>query len=169
MKSRKIVGIVGWSGSGKTTIIENLVKIFKSKHLLSVCVLKHAHKNFTLDKKGKDSYKFSEAGADQIIISSEKQWAVINKVRNKEATLDELIAKTSNVDIVLVEGWKFSNIKKIEIYRQSISKNILCLDDKNIKAIASNDKNISVNSNISKLDINDHEKIANFIIKNKFE
>ncbi len=166
---KKIVGIVGWSGSGKTTVVENLVKIFKSKYSFSVCVLKHAHKSFSLDKKGKDSYKFANAGADQIIVSSEKQWAVINKVKKKEASLDELIEKTGDTDIVLVEGWKFSNIKKIEIYRQSISKNILCLKDKNIIAIASNNFNISIKRNISKLDINDHNKIANFIIKNKFE
>ena len=80
---KKIVGITGWSGSGKTTVVENLIKIFKSKHNLKVCALKHAHKNFKIDSPGKDSFKFYEAGAEQVIISSEKQWAVINRVNSK--------------------------------------------------------------------------------------
>ena len=165
---KKIVGIAGWSGSGKTTIMEGLIKIFKNKYNLKVCALKHAHKNFSIDKEGKDSFKFSKAGADKVIISSEKQWAVISNDYNKERKLEDLIKTSSNVDIVLIEGWKFSNIKKIEIHRRELNKEILCLKDNNILAIASNDLNIDIDKNICRLDINNHESIANFIIENNF-
>ena len=81
---KKTIGIAGWSGSGKTTLVENLIKVFKNKYKLKVCTLKHAHKNFEIDKKGKDSYRFSKAGSDQVIISSSRQWAVINQLNDKE-------------------------------------------------------------------------------------
>ena len=65
-----IIGIAGGSGSGKTRLVVELIKVFKKKYKLKVCALKHAHENFEIDKEGKDSFRFYEAGADQIIISS---------------------------------------------------------------------------------------------------
>lgn len=166
---KKIIGIAGWSGSGKTTVVENLIKIFKSKYNLKVCALKHAHKNFQIDSPGKDSFKFYESGADQVIISSEKQWAIINKVTNKEKTLNYLLSNTYETDIILVEGWKYSKLKKIEIYRESINKNFLYLKDDNILAIALENKNIHLHKPICKLNLNNPLEIADFILKNNFE
>ena len=153
---KKIVGIAGWSGSGKTTLVESLIKIFKYEYKLNVCILKHAHKNFRIDKEGKDSYKFSEAGADQVIISSENQWATINKIKGEEKSLEFLLKQSLNADVTLVEGWKFSNIKKIEIYRQEINKGFLYIEDSNIVAIALQNISISLKKNIHKLDLNNH-------------
>ncbi len=161
------MGIAGWSGSGKTTLLESLIKIFKNDHKLSVCVIKHAHKSFKIDKEGKDSWKFSEAGADQVIISSELRWAMINNVK-KEQDLNFLLKNTSNTDIILVEGWKYSNLKKIEIYRKKLNKGFLYLEDDNIVAIALENLNLSIKKNIYKLDLNDPSSIANFILKNNF-
>ena len=69
-----IIGISGWSGSGKTKLITNLIKFFKDNYSLKVCALKHAHHTFELDRKGKDSQKMFEAGANRVIIASSKQW-----------------------------------------------------------------------------------------------
>ena len=82
----------------------------------------------------------------------------------KESSLTELIAKLTPVDLVLVEGWKKENIKKIEVYRKEINKPLLALNDKNIIAIATNDKNININ-NVMLLDINNYDSIAKFIKK----
>ena len=82
----------------------------------------------------------------------------------KESSLTELIAKLTPVDLVLVEGWKKENIKKIEVYRKEINKPLLALNDKNIIAIATNDKNINIDKVIS-LDINNYDSIAKFIEK----
>ncbi len=83
---------------------------------------------------------------------------------NKESSLSELISKLTPVDLVLVEGWKKENIKKIEVYRKEINKPLLALNDKNIIAIATNDKNININ-NVMLLDINNYDSIAKFIKK----
>ena len=166
---KKIIGIAGWSGSGKTTVVESLIKIFKTKYNFTVCALKHAHENFKIDQEGKDSYRFSKAGANQVIISSKKQWAVINNLNNIEKDLDYLLKETARADITIVEGWKNSNLKKIEIYREKISNSFLHIKDDNIVAIALENINIPIKKTIPKLNLNDHFSIADFIVKNKFD
>ena len=166
---KKVIGIAGWSGSGKTTVVESLINIFNTKYNFTVCVLKHAHENFKIDQEGKDSYRFSKAGAKQVIISSKKQWALINNLDNKEKDLDYLLKKTEDTNIVLVEGWKYSKLKKIEIYREKLGRDFLHIKDKNIVAIALENSNIPIKKSINKLDLNDHLSIADFIIKNNFD
>ena len=166
---KKTIGIAGWSGSGKTTLVENLIKVFKNKYKLKVCTIKHAHKNFEIDKKGKDSYRFSKAGSDQVIISSSRQWAVINQSNNGEKDLNFLLKNAISADIILVEGWKYSNIKKIEVYRKEVNKEFLYKNDNNIVAIALENTNTKIHKDIFKLDLNNYSSIADFIIKNNFE
>ena len=166
---RKIIGIAGWSGSGKTTVVESLINIFNTKYNFTVCALKHAHENFKIDQEGKDSYRFSKAGAKQVIISSKKQWALINNLNNKERDLNYLLSKTENTNIVLVEGWKYSKLKKIEIYRENLGRDFLHIKDKNIVAIALENSNILIKRSIHKLNLNDHLSIADFIVKNNFD
>ena len=158
-----ILGLAGWSGSGKTTLIKNLLPKLK-KINISVSTIKHAHEGFDIDKPGKDSFVHREAGAQEVLISSSKRFALMSNYKNKESSLTELIAKLTPVDLVLVEGWKTENIKKIEIYRKEVKKPLLALNDKNIIAIATNDKNININ-NVMLLDINNYDSIANFIKK----
>ena len=158
-----ILGLAGWSGSGKTTLIKNLLPKLK-KINISVSTIKHAHEGFDIDKPGKDSFIHREAGAQEVLISSSKRFALMANHINKESSLTELIAKLTPVDLVLVEGWKKENIKKIEVYRKEINKPLLALNDKNIIAIATNDKNININ-NVMLLDINNYDSIAKFIKK----
>ena len=158
-----ILGLAGWSGSGKTTLIKNLLPKLK-KINISVSTIKHAHEGFDIDKPGKDSFIHRESGAQEVLISSSKRFALMSNYKNKESSLTELIAKLTPVDLVLVEGWKKENIKKIEVYRKEINKPLLALNDKNIIAIATNDKNINIDKVIS-LDINNYDSIAKFIEK----
>ena len=158
-----ILGLAGWSGSGKTTLIKNLLPKLK-KINISVSTIKHAHEGFDIDKPGKDSFIHRESGAQEVLISSSKRFALMSNYKNKESSLTELIAKLTPVDLVLVEGWKTENIKKIEVYRKEVKKPLLALNDKNIIAIATNDKNIKIN-NVMLLDINNYDSIAKFIEK----
>ena len=158
-----ILGLAGWSGSGKTTLIKNLLPKLK-KINISVSTIKHAHEGFDIDKPGKDSFIHRESGAQEVLISSSKRFALMSNYKNKESSLRELIAKLTPVDLVLVEGWKKETIKKIEVYRKEINKPLLALNDKNIIAIATNDKNININ-NVMLLDINNYDSIAKFIEK----
>ena len=156
-----LLGLAGWSGSGKTTLISNLIPELK-KMSISVSTLKHAHEGFDIDKPGKDSYVHRESGAREVLISSNKRFALMHEYHKDEISLNSLIKKLSPVDLILVEGWKKENIKKVEIYRKELNKPLLCTKDKNIIAVATNDKSIKIRNMII-LDLNNYEKIAEFI------
>ena len=109
----KVWGVTGWKNSGKTGLMERLVAEFTSRGL-TVSTVKHAHHVFDVDHKGKDSYRHREAGAQEVLLSSRKRWALMHEHRGaEEATLDELLAKLSPVDLVLVEGFKLARHPKV--------------------------------------------------------
>ncbi|MGM0419445.1 MAG: molybdopterin-guanine dinucleotide biosynthesis protein B [Bacillota bacterium] len=116
-----VIGIVGYSNSGKTEFLEKLIPQLKQADL-KVGVIKHHHQDFTIDKPGKDSWRHTQAGADQVILSSPNKVALIKKTA-KEMALTEIVTKyMDGVDVILVEGYKYSNIPKIEIYRPALGK-----------------------------------------------
>ena len=166
MKSKKIIGFAAFSGTGKTTLIKKIVSIL-SKKKYTVSVIKHAHHNFDLDQPGKDSYEIRKSGAENILISSEKRWALIHENKNnQELNLENLLDILENIDsdIILVEGFKKENFPKIELYRKEIGKDLLFYNDKNIVAFAT-DADINIEGNIEKLDINNPQQIVDYIIK----
>ena len=81
-----------------------------------------------------------------------------------ELELKKLLEKMSPTDLILVEGWKKENIKKIEVYRESLNKPLLATKDKNVIAIATDVKKIK-NIDILILPLNKPEKIADYILK----
>tara|TARA_Y100000766_G_scaffold40642_1_gene30746 strand:+ start:522 stop:1037 length:516 start_codon:yes stop_codon:yes gene_type:complete len=165
MKNKKIIGFAAFSGTGKTTLIKKIVSILSKR--FTVSVIKHAHHDFDLDHPGKDSYEIRKSGAENILISSEKRWALIHEnKKNKELTLENLldILENINSDIVLVEGFKKENFPKIELFRKEIGKDLLFYNDKNIIAFAT-DSNMDIDENIEKLDINEPQQIVDYIIK----
>ncbi len=166
MKIKKIIGFAAFSGTGKTTLIKKIVSILSEKKY-TVSVIKHAHHNFDLDQPGKDSYEIRKSGAENILISSEKRWALIHENKNnQELTLENLLDILENIesDIILVEGFKKENFPKIELYRKEIGKDLLFYNDKNIVAFAT-DADINIEGNIEKLDINNPQQIVDYIIK----
>ncbi|MGL5312845.1 MAG: molybdopterin-guanine dinucleotide biosynthesis protein B [Peptostreptococcaceae bacterium] len=132
----KVINIVGASSNvGKTFVMEGLIKELKSRNL-KIATIKHDVHGFDIDHEGKDTYKHRKAGADTIIISSKNRYAEIREL-DKEIDLKEIIEKIyKKNDIVLVEGYKNSPLRKIEIYRDNISPNIISPPEK-IIAIAS--------------------------------
>ena len=158
-----ILGISGWSGSGKTFLIKSLIPIL-NKNGIKVSTIKHAHAGFNIDHPGKDTYLHRESGANEVLISSEKRFALIHEYSSKEFSLHQLIEKMEPTDLILIEGWKKENIKKIEVYRQSLGKPLLANKDRNVIAIASDVKSIE-NTDITVLPLNKPEKIAQYILK----
>ena len=162
---KPVIGLCAYSGSGKTTLLEKLLPIFNS-HSLEIAVIKHAHHSFDIDHPEKDSYKIRKAGAQQILISSQKRWALIHEHSNEqhELRLEDALEKidTESIDFVIVEGFKKAAIPKIEIYRSALSKPLISTEDQHVIAIATDQEEI-VDTKLPKLDLNQPELIAAYI------
>ena len=109
-----IYSLVAYSGTGKTTLMVGLIKELKRRKV-RVAALKHDAHHFKIDQEGKDSYKMSEAGSDITVISSAEKCAIIE---NRPVSMDCLLEKIKDVDIILTEGYTHGNWKKIGIYRK---------------------------------------------------
>jgi molybdopterin-guanine dinucleotide biosynthesis protein B len=132
----RVIGIAGWSGAGKTTLIVKLIPALNARGF-SVSTLKHAHHDFDVDKPGKDSYAHREAGAREVLIASANRWALMRELRgDEEPPLGALLARLSPVDFVLVEGYKRDSHVKIEVHRVANGKPLLFPEDADIKALA---------------------------------
>lgn len=158
----KVLGIAGWSGAGKTTLLAELIPLLVASGL-RVSTIKHAHHEFDVDQPGKDSYRHRHAGASEVLVSSAKRYALMHEHRgDAEPTLDELLAKLSPVDLVLVEGFKASTCPKIEVWRASVGKPMLQPQDAAVIAVAS-DAPVAQLS-VPLLDANSPRQIADFIL-----
>ena len=156
------MGFAGWSNSGKTTLIEQLIPRLRAAGL-SVSLIKHAHHLFDVDQPGKDSYRHRHAGAQEVLISSENRWALMHELRGApEPGLEALLASLSAVDLVLVEGFKRYAQPKIEIYRKENGKPRLHLDDPNIVAVASD---VRFDIALPQFDLDDYDAVTTFILK----
>jgi len=157
----KVFGFAGYSGSGKTTLIEQLIPRFVLRGL-RVSLVKHAHHLFDIDKPGKDSYRHREAGASEVLITSDQRWVLMHELRDEaEPSLQEQLRRFSPCDIVLVEGYKHAAIPKLEVHRPSLGKEPLHPGDPNIVAVASD---VAVATKLPRLDLNDPDAIAEFIL-----
>lgn len=133
----RVIGLAGWSGAGKTTLLTRLIPEL-GRRGISVSTIKHAHHAFDLDTPGKDSYAHREAGAREVLISSERRWALMRELRGEpEASLPDLLARLSPVDLVIVEGFKREPHAKIEVHRAGNGKPPLHPGDATIVAVAS--------------------------------
>lgn len=136
-KSTPLVCIVGNSGSGKTTLVENLIPELKGRGF-RVGTIKHDVHGFEMDKPGKDSWRHKQAGAVKTIISSPYQVGMVMDV-DHDLKLDQLVPLLSNVDIILVEGYKRGNKPKVEVFRKEIRKEPVCKGDDNLVALVSDE------------------------------
>lgn len=133
----KIYGIAGWSGSGKTTLLRALIPEIVGRGL-RVSTVKHAHHRFDIDKPGKDSFEHRAAGATEVMIGSANRWALMHELRDEaEPDLDQLIARMTPVDLLLIEGFKHGDHPKLEVYRAEVGKPMLWRDDPRVEAVAS--------------------------------
>jgi molybdopterin-guanine dinucleotide biosynthesis protein B len=131
-----IIGLAGWSGAGKTTLMTKVIPVLIQRGL-KVATVKHAHREFDIDRPGKDSWLHREAGASEVAIVSSRRWALIHELRDEpEPPLAEILAKLSPVDLVIVEGFKRHAHPKLEVYRAAAGKPLLYPDDDCIVAIA---------------------------------
>lgn len=132
----KVIGIVGWKNSGKTTLASALIRELSRRGLI-VNSIKHAHHLVDVDQPGTDSYKHREAGAREVILAGGQRFAIMHELRgNTEPTLDELLARLGPCDWVVVEGFKTHAHPKIEVHREDGSRAPLYREDTSIIAVA---------------------------------
>jgi molybdopterin-guanine dinucleotide biosynthesis adapter protein len=135
--SLRVIGLAGWSGAGKTTLITKVIPVLVGRGL-KVATIKHAHHEFDIDRPGKDSWLHREAGAGEVLVASSRRWALVHELRDEpEPPLAELLAKLSPADLVIIEGFKRHAHPKLEIYRAAVGKPLIYPQDDCVVAIAS--------------------------------
>jgi len=158
----RIFGFAGWSGTGKTTLIEAIIPRLTAAGL-RVSLVKHAHHEFDIDTPGKDSWRHRHAGCAEVLVTSSVRWALMHELRgDAELTLADAIGHLGPCDLVLVEGYKRAAIPKLEIWRPALEKPPLHPDDPNIVGVAT-DQPRSVHTRLPVLDLADRDAIATFV------
>lgn len=157
----KIIGIAGYSGSGKTTLIEKLIPVLVLEGY-KVSLVKHAHHEFDIDHPGKDSWRHRHAGASEVLIGSSNRWALMHELRGApEPSLEDLLKRLSPCDLVIVEGWKFHAIPKIEVHRKLAEKPLLFREDASVIGIATDEPLASA---LPQFGLEDADGVAQFIV-----
>jgi molybdopterin-guanine dinucleotide biosynthesis adapter protein len=158
----RIFGLTGWSGSGKTTLMAAIIPELIVRGI-TVSTVKHAHHAFDLDQPGKDSWRHREAGAREVMVASGRRWALQHELRGAaEPPLDELVAKMTPVDLLLIEGFKFHPHPKIEVYRPSLKKPARYPGDPFVVAVASDETLPDLP--LPSLPLSDAATVASFIL-----
>jgi molybdopterin-guanine dinucleotide biosynthesis protein B len=157
----RVIGLAGWSGAGKTTLVTKLIPEL-GRRGLTVSTMKHAHHAFDIDEPGKDSYEHRRAGAGEVLIASSARWALLHEARGEEeAPLAALLRRLSPVDLVLVEGFKAYAHPKIEVHRAAAGKPLLFREVPNVRAIAAD---TAVEAPLPVVDLNDIAAVADAVL-----
>ncbi len=154
-----IFAFSAYSGTGKTTIIERLVALLKDDGL-RVAVIKHDGHDFDIDREGKDSWRFTQAGADISLISSASKTAIIE---SRELDLNSIIGLVHDVDIILVEGYKNEKLPRIGIARKATGKG-LTAPVENFIAVMTDIEDVDCSA--EKFELDDIDGLKEFIMKN---
>lgn len=162
----KVVGFAGFSGSGKTTLVEGLIRSLKARGL-RVSTVKHAHHNFDIDREGKDSWRHRAAGAFEVVVASDRRLALMREFEQPaQLTVHHLLAELyEGVDWVLVEGFKSSDLLKIEVWRPSTGHAAIYHDDDFVVAIATDQPAQLPHETLRPvLDINQPDQVAQWLV-----
>ncbi|MEI6759560.1 MAG: molybdopterin-guanine dinucleotide biosynthesis protein B [Betaproteobacteria bacterium] len=165
----KVVGFAGYSGSGKTMLVERLIPVLRLQGL-RVSVVKHAHHRFDIDHPGKDTYRHREAGAFEVVIASNRRLALLREFEQEtQLSVHQLLAELyEGVDWVLVEGFKDSDLLKIEVWRASANQPARYPDDDFIVALATDSPQALPQPTLRPvLDLNDPEAVAQWLVGNQ--
>lgn len=159
-----LLGIAAWSGTGKTTLLEQLLPRLGERGL-KVAVIKHAHHDFEIDTPGKDSYRLRQAGAAPMLIASSARIAMlIETPQREEAELSGLVEMVSaqRPDLVLVEGFKSWPLPKLELHRPALGKPLRVHEDPWVVAVAS-DVDLTLPEGVERLDLNDLDALGDWV------
>ncbi|MGM0833908.1 molybdopterin-guanine dinucleotide biosynthesis protein B [Halomonas qaidamensis] len=162
-----VLGIAAWSGTGKTTLLAQLLPRLREVGL-RVGVIKHAHHSFDVDQPGKDSYQLRKAGAEPMLIASRERFALMQETPDQEepdlAHLVSMMAYHAP-DLVIVEGFKTWPIPKLVLYREGIGDDSIMSGDW-VQAVAlSGSSPESLSPTVKRLDLNNSEAITQWVLE----
>ncbi len=162
MTRQKVFGISGWKNSGKTGLAVRIVTELIARGY-RVSTIKHAHHDFDIDKVGADSWRHRQAGAHEVMIVSGTRFAIMHELRGAaEPSFEEILARIAPCDLVLIEGYKYEPVPKIEARRKDAAKTEpLAPSDPHIIAIAAD--HLIPESTLPVFDLDDTGRIADFI------
>lgn len=153
-----VVSIVGKSQSGKTTLMERLIAEFKRRGY-RVAALKHSRGDMDIDRPGKDTWRFAQAGSDAVVISSPDRLALIRRL-DRDLDVEDIIPMLGlEFDLILVEGFRRSRMPKIEVHRKELGDDLACKPEE-LSAVVSDG---TVNASLAQFARDDTVAIANFI------
>ncbi|EKY3198676.1 molybdopterin-guanine dinucleotide biosynthesis protein B [Cronobacter turicensis] len=159
-----LLGIAAWSGTGKTTLLKALIPLLRERGIRPG-LIKHTHHDMDVDTPGKDSYELRKAGAAQTLVASAKRWALMTETPDEaELDLHYLASRmnSSQLDLILVEGFKHDAIAKIMLFREGAGREAAELTpDDHVIAIASDTP--LPQFALPVMDIKDPAQIAAFI------
>lgn len=158
----RAVSFVAKSGTGKTTLLENVISELKRRGY-RVGVIKHDAHRFDIDHPGKDSYRLTAAGADTMLISSAEKLALVKR-HTSHPPVEELITTYfPDVDIVLTEGFKKGGLPKIELYRAARSSSLICRGEEHDPTLLAIASDVPLDCDVPVLDLNNQIQIADFV------
>lgn len=164
-----VVCFSAYSGMGKTRLIEQVIGLMRQRGL-RVSVLKHAHQHFDIDHPGKDSYRHRQAGAHEVLIASGRRLALMREFEQPtELSVHQLVAELQpQVDWVLAEGFKSSDLPKIEVWRADVGKPALYPQDERILAVATDDaRRLPEPTPRPVLDLNQPEAVLDWLLAHR--
>lgn len=117
---QRVLAVAGPSGSGKTTLIQVMLPAFAALGW-TVNVIKHSHHDVELEPAGKDSARFRQAGAQEVMISSPYRYAIMCELRGMpEPSVFELMERLRPADLTIIEGYHREQLPRIEVYRPCV-------------------------------------------------
>lgn len=163
MNGPLVISFVAHSGTGKTTLLEQLIPILKGRGY-QVGVIKHDAHRFEIDHPGKDSYRLTAAGADSMLLCSGEKLALVRHHQQAPPVTMLVELCGSGLDIILTEGFKQSSLPKIELHRAALERPLLCRGERCDETLIAVAADSPLELDVPLLDLNNPHQIADFII-----
>jgi len=161
-KTTPAVSFVAKSGTGKTTLLEKVISDLKERGW-RIGVIKHDAHRFDIDHPGKDSHRLTAAGADTMLITSREKLAIIKKHQESPDIWELISTYFSDVDIVLTEGFKMSDLPKIEVHRKERSNTLLCRGETHDPTLIAVASDAALELDVPVFDLNNEKDVADFL------
>lgn len=153
-----VITIIGKSGAGKTTLLEKLIEELSLRGYAVGTVKHHSHRGFDIDRPGKDSWRHAQAGSKHVVIAAPDKIASYRPLE-RELELDEITASMTDVDMILVEGYKQSNKPSIEVVRSANGLDMISTPQQRIAIVT----DAAIEVDVPIFGLGDEQGVANFL------